>query len=624
MANQSVISGTRLDIYLEFWGVNDQPPPAPAKIYALELGVVQALLLAAFQDNPQVENGLKSLFQTLFNNGPLDQQFNSLWQNQGQAFATSQIPAAVRQQEPNAYNFQPSYPQQGTLTAITGGLEDPGLVQLLPPGTQGSELWLNFSLSGVSVKFYTTTAFGQFAAPEWNVTFDADLGVSIGVPTDPTIPLVAQAAFATSNTKVGPANFAGWLGGVTTGAGNWVSGALTTLGDWLTQQPSGPGQAQPPPGAPDSVMPVPLSQLGALQSLLADLSKALSNAPVIGFTKLGVVVDSNPPPGTDPGPTVALTLTHPYDPGPAITNPLAPPSGPTFTSPEIGASVTQVNAGGQVGVSGSYFPAAQANELTIQWTDTCSGTVLQSEIQWGALSTAPPANGPVPAPPQPAPDVLQPRNGRFDGQNTFVTPKNLAPSTWYAFRVRDFDVPGIIATDWSAWTAFQTPATSQVDLQLDVSGTSVLVGAGSVGTDGTFSTIAIIPTSVPPGTYVLWAVQGGQQMAQTTITVVAEFQALPPLLQVLNPNTGLAYSGQGIAVGGSTITIRAQHFQPGSVDLYVDSPTGTSVGTVTADSTGAVTAPVMWPYGANGSHNLLAVQGSLNATAAVFGESPAQ
>ncbi|HEV2374927.1 MAG TPA: hypothetical protein VGS19_22555 [Streptosporangiaceae bacterium] len=46
--------------------------------------------------------------------------------------------------------------------------------------------------------------------------------------------------------------------------------------------------------------------------------------------------------------------------------------------------------------------------------------------------------------------------------------------------------------------------------------------------------------------------------------------------------------------------------------------------TITADSTGAVTTPVTWPYGANGSHNLLAVQGTLTATAAVFGEPPAQ
>ena len=73
-----------------------------------------------------------------------------------------------------------------------------------------------------------------------------------------------------------------------------------------------------------------------------------------------------------------------------------------------------------------------------------------------------------------------------------------------------------------------------------------------------------------------------------------------------------------------TITVRVQHFQPGSVDLYLDSPAGTSVGTVTADNTGAVTAPVMWPSVATGSYNLLAVQGGLTATAAVFGESPAQ
>ena len=104
---------------------------------------MQALLLAAFQNNAPVENGLKKLFQTLFNNGRLDQQFNTLWQQQGESLATTQIKAAILQNESNAYNIQPSYPSTGSLSAVTEGLFEPGIVQQLPPGTQGSQLRLD-------------------------------------------------------------------------------------------------------------------------------------------------------------------------------------------------------------------------------------------------------------------------------------------------------------------------------------------------------------------------------------------------------------------------------------------------------------------------------------------------
>ena len=194
--------------------------------------------------------------------------------------------------------------------------------------------------------------------------------------------------------------------------------------------------------------------------------------------------------------------------------------------------------------------------MTVQWTDTCSGAVVQSELQWGMLPSPPPNSGPAPAPPQDT-DVMISRNGRFDGKNTFTTPKNLAPSTWYAFRVRDFDVQGIICTQWSAWTAFKTAATNQVNIEIDYSGTSVVIGSGLVGVDGTFGAFVQIPANVPPGVYLLRVVQAGATLAQTPITVVGQGQALPPILQIINPDTGLAYLGQAEAIGGYPIPLFA-------------------------------------------------------------------
>ncbi len=262
----STISGTRLDIYFQFTGLLTSP-------LALEEVLVQGQILNAFQNNVPVQNSLKDLFKALFQSGALDDQFNALWQNQGETLATSKINAAVLEAEPNAYNIQPNYPKTGALSAsIELQVNAPGITQQWPSGTQGSQLDLTFSLKGVSATFNTTTGFGTFGAPEWKTTFDADLDVLIGVPTDPTIPLVGFLILTTYNTQSGPANFGGLLGGFTTVAGQWISNTVQAIGNWFAQQPSDPGQIQPYPGEPDSETYIPLSQLGPLQSLLAALS----------------------------------------------------------------------------------------------------------------------------------------------------------------------------------------------------------------------------------------------------------------------------------------------------------------------------------------------------------------
>jgi hypothetical protein len=368
---EAVISGTRLDVYLEFWSVLDQyQQQAEPPIRALEVKVVQDLLLAAFQ-NPQTQMQLSALFNNLFSQ-TLDAKVNSDWQND-QTYANTQILTSIVQSVPSAYNIQTSYPKSGTLSAqVTSGFTDPGIISQFPPGTQGSELRLNLALPGIRTTFntawnvqgiqsqggggYFNTAWGSSANPAFFISFDGDLGINIGVPTNPSIPLAAVVEFDASNFNQGAANFGGQLQGL------WQDITQAFSSFWTSVIGGVPSSGNQPP--PSQVVDIPTPLLASFSKDLSTISNALANAPSAGFTMLGVEVDTNPPLGTDPGNTVAITLTHPYDPGPVITNPLVGPSGPSFRNPVIGASATEVNAGGSLTVSGLYFPQVQTNQLT--------------------------------------------------------------------------------------------------------------------------------------------------------------------------------------------------------------------------------------------------------------------
>jgi len=275
-------------------------------------------------------------------------------------------------------------------------------------------------------------------------------------------------------------------------------------------------------------------------------------------------------------------------------------------------------------VTGTSFPAAQSSQLKITWTDTASGVVTKSEVLWGA------APGQDVPPPQRSSVTID----RPAGNNTFTTPTGLTPGAWYGFKVRDFDVEGFAATGWSVpavppppdpqpsdgvWTFMQTQATDQVELIL-----SSIIGTATLHTDGTFSAPVTIPATVLPGTYELSASLSGQVMAQTPITIIGKGQAPPPVLQVYDPSTGIAYQTAAIVAGGRPVNLRGQNFTPGTVKLWVDSTGGATLGTVTADQNGSFTTQPWWPWNITGAHNVLAEEGSEQATAPVYAEYPAQ
>jgi hypothetical protein len=96
---------------------------------------------------------------------------------------------------------------------------------------------------------------------------------------------------------------------------------------------------------------------------------------------------------------------------------------------------------------------------------------------------------------------------------------------------------------------------------------NTVIGVGALLKDGSFKTTVIVPAIVPPGSYVLSAVLAGQLMAQTPVTVVAANAALPPVLQIINPDTGIAFTFPVRVVGGMPVTVRLLNFDNGIADL---------------------------------------------------------
>jgi hypothetical protein len=158
-------------------------------------------------------------------------------------------------------------------------------------------------------------------------------------------------------------------------------------------------------------------------------------------------------------------------------------------------------------------------------------------------------------------------------------------------------------------------------VQLLLSYQNQVLGNATLQSDGSFSTTVTIPASVPAGTYQISAVSGGRTLAQTPITVVAKGKALAPVLQTINPNSGIANTLTPVIEAGNAELLRGANFNPGLVVLSIET-TDVSLGLAIADSGGAFSATIHWPLNLQGQYNLLAQQGLLQATAPVYGENP--
>jgi len=589
----TAIAGTPLQIALSFAEGSDPPHSLTTQplIWDGSLSPLGKLLGALI--SPNVVAALQQLVT------PLDQVFAAQWTDAGtQSSAQAAVQQAIVAAKPDAYAIGVTIPRQGTLRAETGNLSQ-ALSDAMPPGTTARQLTLSYLVPGFQASFRETTnsVWGSWADPSYELTFDGELEIAIAIPDDPRVAPVARAVFWARDLNGSASNFfAGWIG-------FW-----SIVFDVINGRPLPSGQM------PDQSAGVGGAVSSLLQALL-QLSQPLAQAYEFGFLQLSVQIN-NALPGAPPGMTVEIDLTHPADPAPTISNALVP-SGPVLMQvPQIVLGALQAHAGDTLGVLGSYFPPAQSTQLTITWNDTTSGSVVKSEVTWGETSSigTPPAKPTV---------VTIERHGSYDNADTF-TAKPLLPNTAYAFRVRDFDVPGydVIATLYSDWTYFQTAATDQVELMLDYNGT--VLGFATLQSDGSFVTTVILPPSVPPGTYAVWAVFGGQKMAQAAITVIASNAPLPASLAIVDPKTGFPLPGTPLVGDGLVLHLSGKHFAPGPVGLFVDSPSGKGLGSAVADASGAFGAVVTWPAGVYGGHDIVAQQGTTAATASVFSEMPPQ
>jgi len=478
-----------------------------------------------------------------------------------------QIQQAVQSRGETPSDVSGSFPATGTLgaNAMQGKIN----------GISRTVIFLDYALPGEIFSFNTGLA-------AWRLHFNADLMIWVIVPDFPGWPLTATASFNISNADITAANFAAS-----------VAEGFGQIGNFLSDQPS---LFQAAEGAADQTVP---AQLGDLAILLNQLTSAFGAAVTQGFLHLIGDVDAA---------GWLLRLIHPVDPGPVVRNATEPPV-PSLQGPVLVTSQSQVKVGGQFTANGSFFTPAQATALNLQWDDTISGSIIDSDIQWRA-SNGSPQSASVPRNPFDA----------FSGLGYRHTITAVAPNTTYQVQVRDCDE--FTCSDFSATPlVITTAASDEVDILLQSNGINEVVAKATLGIDGTFSALVQIPPATSLGVHPLFATTEGGQTAEASIIVLGIGQVAQPTLGVINPDTGKVLQTPP-AVETMKITVRGEGFAPGQVKLAVDA--GQQLGATTVPANGIFFMSVVWPFGVLGIHQIIASQvvggTTIQTPVSVFGE----
>jgi len=505
---------------------------------------------------------------------PLNQMIDSFWSgtrdSNGKTMrdrsvdqAIAQIKSGAQSAGQTATNISGGFPLTGTLTAEAqhGGSGDN--IQTL--------VLLVYSMPGENFEFNTGLA-------AWRVSFDTALSIYITVPWDLPNPITAKGELNLSNANISAAN-----------AAAAIAEAIGTIGNFLTDRPLAIFQ-----GAEGQIDQNTGLFLGQLGDLLTQLNPPLASSLTQGFRNLIADID---------GAGLFLRLIHPIDKPPVVTD-ATKPSVPTLQPPVLVTSQSQIAAGGQLTATGSFFTPAQATALHLQWNDTSSGVVTESDIQW-----TPPSG-------QTQNTSLQ-RGGLDPGSSIAIT--GVAPNTTYQVRVRDCDQ--LTCSDWSAPLVITTTASDEVDVRFFTGSNSVLLGKTTLATNGTFSLPVTIPSGTSAGAHILRATVGGQS-ADASITVLGAGQTVHPVLEVINPDTGAVMQLPTRVIATYKVDLRGEGFAPGQVSIATDS--GQQLGTVTAGPNGMFSITVVWPRGVIGSHQIIGsevVNGTpVQAKAGVFAE----
>jgi hypothetical protein len=395
--------------------------------------------------------------------------------------------------------------------------------------------------------------------------------------------------------------------------------AFVSLGNFFTggsYSPSGESPGASLQGAASQVSNISLAA-NPFISVATSISQVEVAAQTFGFLHCRASTDPN-----NPQTPLTLVMTHPPDVKPFAydLSTMGGPGQPWFSQYFISTNRGQATPGGQLGVSGSGFPSLQ--QMGIGWTDTCSGFVTGSDVEWG-----PEGEAPNPLTHLPASTNFQFRP--FAPVSIFPVhlPQGPPSAGSYVFRVRNSDddpTTPLTTTPFSDWVTVFSVGSVDLLLSYPSSGSTVppppgpqpangrVVGTASVLSDGTFSTTITIPPDALPGTATLCAQVNGQSVFCIPITIVSKIQ---PLLRLLDPVTSIPESTEVYA--GHLVTVAGEGFTPppsGSpgltVNLYIDQVTGTSQwhGLVGADGTFQV-KKLQWPSALTaGPHTLIAVE----------------
>jgi hypothetical protein len=320
------------------------------------------------------------------------------------------------------------------------------------------------------------------------------------------------------------------------------------------------------------------------------LFAALESASPMGFTQFDIA------PGPAPDHTLQFRLTYPPPGKPKLENAAATSNKELhLVPPSIGTGGQQVKPGVPFLVNGSNFLLSYTDELDIDWGQTVAG-VAKSQMQWG------PKGGTMQTVPA--------------GVDSYKA-TNLKPATAYQFRVQECDA--ITCSPWSDWfeTSTESSGSGNVKLWLD-DNIAQTIGTGALGPDGGVAIKATIPAGTAAGTHTINAATVGDTPVASFQVTVAGAAGVGATIAIMNTMTHTAFVPPINLLDPTTFTLRGDGFAPSTtVTFYLDSAAGTKLGTVVPDSTGAFQGNFNLPFMSSGSHKLVAVQGTLEASEAI-------
>lgn len=489
---------------------------------------------------------------------PLSNQFQTFWSVTKDSNGQTQRDRAIAQTQSQvstsvhtntgqtAYNIAVNFPTSGRLFAAVTG-----------------DLTLEYRLPGEVVTFSVTTPtiFGSYADPAFKLTFDTALDINSPIPAMPcTFSPLASLIIENANIT----------------GDNFIGNAAEFVGNLINFFQGQPPIFQSAEGSIDGVNP---TSTGSFASTFGLLATACVQAQSAGFIQFQVFVDQA-------NSALAFRLIHPLDDPPVFQD----QTFPSFNHPIIGVSQDQIKAGDPLGVTGSEFTPPNTTSLVLIWSDTISGNIVKSEIEWG-LQGGPFVTTSIPRQP-------------FDSGNNYQF-NNLAPNQNYQFHVRDWDQT--TSTPWSAWKVVQTSGATadQAMLWLDNDFGNPL-GTTTVAADGTFSTTVVIPNTTTPGLHSLNAqLMGGEAAYPVNIQVLGANQSYTPMIQLIDP---VSQQVRTSTEETFPFTLRGLGFTPGQLNIAVDSMQGTQIGQATVGNDGKFQQTYTMPSGILGPHQFVAWQ----------------